>query len=79
MSRPTVECYEIPNTFTNDWSLDKQIEEGVNDWCCEDSEGRKAFGRTEAEARANYAAAVPDFAPADGRFAGVIAWHLSAD
>lgn len=48
-----IECYEIPNTFTREFSLDKQIELGINDWQAEDERGRVAFGRTEAEARAN--------------------------
>lgn len=51
-----MDCYEIPNTFTPDWSLDKQIAEGVNDWRCDGPGGRIAFGHTEAEARLNYEA-----------------------
>jgi hypothetical protein len=50
-----IECYEIPNTFTRDLPLDEQIALGICDWRCEGN-GLIAFGHSEAEARANYAA-----------------------
>lgn len=50
------EVYEIPNTFTPDFPLDKQIALGINDWCAEDEKGRVAFGHTKAEAEANFKA-----------------------
>ena len=50
------EVYEIPNTFTPDFSLDKQIELGINDWCAEDDKGHVSFGHTKEEAIANFSA-----------------------
>lgn len=44
------EVYEIANTCTNDFSLDKQIELGINDWIAEMPNGRVAFGSTKDEA-----------------------------
>ena len=52
----TIECYEIPNTFTRDLPLDTQIALGICDWQAEEVEtGRVAFGHTEAEALNNLA------------------------
>lgn len=48
---PRVEVYEIPNTFTRDYTLDKQIELGINDWRAECGQ-HIVFGHTEREARA---------------------------
>lgn len=50
----TFEVFEIPNTFTPDFPLSKQIELGINDWQVEDSKGRVAFGHSKKEAVANY-------------------------
>ena len=45
------EVYEIPNTCTNDITLDEQIELGINDWKCEDHlTGAVSFGRTRQDA-----------------------------
>ena len=47
-----VECYEIPNTFTRDYPLDKQIDLGINDWRAEFG-AHVAFGHSRAEALGN--------------------------
>jgi hypothetical protein len=47
------EVYEIPNTFTNDFPLDKQIQLGINDWIAEMLNGRVGFGHTKDEAITN--------------------------
>ena len=51
------EVYEIPNTFSRR-PLDEQIAEGSCDWVAEDSArpNLRAYGHTEAEARANFVA-----------------------
>lgn len=46
----------IRNTFTPDFSLSKQQELGICDWQASDDHGRVAFGHSEQEARANFAA-----------------------
>jgi len=49
-----IECYEIPNTFTRDFSLDQQIALGICDWQAEDrNSGKVAFGHTKKEALEN--------------------------
>ena len=49
-----IECYEIPNTFTRDFSLDKQIALCICDWQAEDLDsGKVAFGHTKEEALKN--------------------------
>jgi len=56
-AKMNVEIYEIPNTFTPDLSLDRQIDLGINDWRAEC--GRMvAFGHTESEARENITAMI---------------------
>ena len=47
-----VECFEIPNTFTRDFSLDKQIALGICDWQAQIGE-KVAFGHTKEEALKN--------------------------
>ena len=54
MNTTTVDVYEIPNTFTPDYSLDKQIELGICDWIAEKGK-YVAFGHTKAEALKNLA------------------------
>lgn len=44
----------ISNTYTRDFSIDKQVALGIADWQAEDDAGRVAFGHSEEEARANY-------------------------
>lgn len=48
----SVEVYEIPNTFTNDLTLDEQIELGINDWHAECGK-YWAVGKTHDEAAEN--------------------------
>ena len=49
---PLIECFEIPNTYTRDYPLDKQIDLGINDWRAEC--GKKvAFGHNRQEALTN--------------------------
>jgi tryptophanyl-tRNA synthetase len=48
-----MEVYEIPNTFTNDLTLDEQIALGINDWQAECKNGHVYFGKTKAEAVEN--------------------------
>ena len=55
MATKQIDCYEIPNTFTRDFSLDKQIALGICDWQA-DCGKFTAFGHSEAEARTNLAA-----------------------
>lgn len=50
-------AFEIHNPDFNDIPLDKQIEYGINDWCAENENGHKYFGRTKEQAeniRAQY-------------------------
>ena len=47
------EVYEIPNTFTHDFSLEKQIELGICDWRMDCANGHTYFGHTRAEAVEN--------------------------
>ena len=49
-----LDIYAIPNTFTPDFSLDKQIQLGISDWVAEGAGGHCAFGHTREEAIANY-------------------------
>jgi hypothetical protein len=46
----------ISNTFTRDFSIDKQVALGIADWKAEDDNGYVAFGHSEQEARDNFAA-----------------------
>ena len=45
--------YEIPNTFTRDFPLDKQIALGISDWRANCSDGSVHFGHTLAECLEN--------------------------
>lgn len=47
------DVYEIPNTFTQDLSLDEQIAIGINDWAIACPNGHVYFGRTECEVKEN--------------------------
>ena len=47
-----IECFEIPNTFTRDLSLDKQIALRICDWQAQIGE-KVAFGHTKKEALEN--------------------------
>jgi len=47
-----IDVYEIPNTFTPDFSLDKQIELKICDWQA-DFRGCAFFGRSKEEAVEN--------------------------
>ena len=49
-----LDIYAIPNTFTPDFSLDKQIQLGISDWVVEGAGGHCSFGHTREEAIANY-------------------------
>lgn len=45
----------ISNTFTRDFSIDKQVALGIADWECRDDDcDRVAFGHSEQEAIANF-------------------------
>lgn len=43
----------ISNTFTRDFSIDKQVALGIADWEACDDDGRVAFGHSEQEAVGN--------------------------
>ena len=58
MPTTTLIATPIPNTFTRDFPLSKQIALGIADWQVEDERGRVAFGHSEKEARENYAKTV---------------------
>ena len=47
-------AYEIQNPSFSDISLDRQIQEGINDWVVEDEDGNPFYGRTAKEAVENY-------------------------
>ena len=54
MKTANFEVYEISNTFTKDFSLDKQISLGINDWQLDCTQsGHTYFGHTKIEAMEN--------------------------
>jgi hypothetical protein len=49
-----IETYKILNTFTPDYSLDKQIELGINDWVAVTVDDQLlAYGHSKHEAVSN--------------------------
>jgi hypothetical protein len=53
LRRPSLEVFEIPNTFTPDMSFEEQIAEGICDWQVDLPNGHVYFGRSRDEAIAN--------------------------